>query len=438
MRHQFNFELSPAPDLRPLPHAASPSRARPLRARRRHAARRYTMRRARRWRRAAGAVLGRGREREFRALQPSHRAAAMPASAPPCAEWRVASRAARGLDARGSTITDSSSDGSADPWAVDTASSESDGEEQSALAARGTLRSLPRCGVVRFRREGDTVQWAPRVTSNTSGLAARVLCFEEAFMLEEFSSRALGSLRASAARRGSVALRARAAAPPRVAVGGGRDRSTPPISPARASRAPWAVHAPAPGESESESEGEGARAFGRSASERSVVAGGDAKRLSVWALLAQLSWLVPTGRTRAGRRKKARGKAAKAAAKAASATKAAGAATAARAARVAEEAVRPGRRAAARDRAAHDDGGASQAAKLRRIARESVARRTRSDWAAQALERRPRGKTPSRSGEWDIDADDSVGRKTRSFWRPERKEMQVRRPNDDQYLTFIE
>lgn len=58
-------------------------------------------------------------------------------------------------------------------------------------AASVASRALPRCAVVNFRREGDNLRWAPRVTQNASGVAARVHNFEDAFSLEEFSSRAL-------------------------------------------------------------------------------------------------------------------------------------------------------------------------------------------------------------------------------------------------------
>lgn len=50
---------------------------------------------------------------------------------------------------------------------------------------------LPRCAVVNFQKEGDTLRWAPRVSHNVSGLPARVHNFEDAFTLEEFSSTAL-------------------------------------------------------------------------------------------------------------------------------------------------------------------------------------------------------------------------------------------------------
>lgn len=52
-------------------------------------------------------------------------------------------------------------------------------------------RALPRCAVVNFSRDGDNLRWAPRATQNASGVAARVHNFEDAFSLEEFSSRAL-------------------------------------------------------------------------------------------------------------------------------------------------------------------------------------------------------------------------------------------------------
>lgn len=54
-----------------------------------------------------------------------------------------------------------------------------------------TPRTLPRCGVVNFRKDGDSLRWAPIVNHNASGVAARVHNFEDAFSLEEFSSRAL-------------------------------------------------------------------------------------------------------------------------------------------------------------------------------------------------------------------------------------------------------
>lgn len=59
----------------------------------------------------------------------------------------------------------------------------------SSHAASG--RVLPRCGVLNFCKEGDSLRWAPRVTQNCGGVAARVHNFEDAFSLEEFSSRAL-------------------------------------------------------------------------------------------------------------------------------------------------------------------------------------------------------------------------------------------------------
>lgn len=50
---------------------------------------------------------------------------------------------------------------------------------------------LPRCAVVNFRKDGAALAWSPRLSQNLGGLAARVNNFEDAFSLEEFSSRAL-------------------------------------------------------------------------------------------------------------------------------------------------------------------------------------------------------------------------------------------------------
>lgn len=63
------------------------------------------------------------------------------------------------------------------------------GKTLSTHAATG--RALPRCGVLNFCKEGDSLRWAPRVTRNCGGIAARVHNFEDAFSLEEFSSKAL-------------------------------------------------------------------------------------------------------------------------------------------------------------------------------------------------------------------------------------------------------
>lgn len=52
-------------------------------------------------------------------------------------------------------------------------------------------RALPRCAVINFSKNGDNLRWAPCATQNASGVAARVHNFEDAFSLEEFSSRAL-------------------------------------------------------------------------------------------------------------------------------------------------------------------------------------------------------------------------------------------------------
>lgn len=49
--------------------------------------------------------------------------------------------------------------------------------------------SLPRCAVVNFRRDGDQVHVTPRAYRNNGGMACRVLKFEDAFQLEELSSR---------------------------------------------------------------------------------------------------------------------------------------------------------------------------------------------------------------------------------------------------------
>ncbi len=57
-----------------------------------------------------------------------------------------------------------------------------------------THSSLPRCAVVRYRREGNKVHWTP-CGPPASPVAARVRNFEDAFELEEFSSRALNSNR---------------------------------------------------------------------------------------------------------------------------------------------------------------------------------------------------------------------------------------------------
>lgn len=57
------------------------------------------------------------------------------------------------------------------------------------LMSRG---SLPRCAVVNFCREGDIVRWTPRARENTGGMAARVKDFDDAFQLEELSSRTFG------------------------------------------------------------------------------------------------------------------------------------------------------------------------------------------------------------------------------------------------------
>ena len=57
------------------------------------------------------------------------------------------------------------------------------------LMSRG---SLPRCAVVNFCREGDVVRWTPRARENTGGMAARVRDFDDAFQLEELSSRTFG------------------------------------------------------------------------------------------------------------------------------------------------------------------------------------------------------------------------------------------------------
>lgn len=52
---------------------------------------------------------------------------------------------------------------------------------------------LPRCAVVNFRKDGSSLAWAPRLSHNRGGIAARVHNFEDAFSLEEFSSRALNA-----------------------------------------------------------------------------------------------------------------------------------------------------------------------------------------------------------------------------------------------------
>lgn len=57
--------------------------------------------------------------------------------------------------------------------------------------AEASRQSLPRCAVVSFRKDGDSVHWLPAAPSNSGGLGARVRGFDSAFELEEFSSRAL-------------------------------------------------------------------------------------------------------------------------------------------------------------------------------------------------------------------------------------------------------
>lgn len=52
-------------------------------------------------------------------------------------------------------------------------------------------RTLPRCAVVNFHKDGDNLNWKPRVAQNLSGLPARAHNFEDAFSLEEFSSTTL-------------------------------------------------------------------------------------------------------------------------------------------------------------------------------------------------------------------------------------------------------
>lgn len=53
------------------------------------------------------------------------------------------------------------------------------------------VRTLPRCAVVNFQKDGDHLNWKPRVAQNLSGLPARAHNFEDAFSLEEFSSTTL-------------------------------------------------------------------------------------------------------------------------------------------------------------------------------------------------------------------------------------------------------
>lgn len=49
--------------------------------------------------------------------------------------------------------------------------------------------SLPRCAVVNFTKDGHLIKWTPRARENTGGMAARVRDFDDAFQLEELSSR---------------------------------------------------------------------------------------------------------------------------------------------------------------------------------------------------------------------------------------------------------
>lgn len=61
--------------------------------------------------------------------------------------------------------------------------------------SRNPPRPLPRCAVVNFRKEGNHLRWSSKAAYNTGGVAARVGNFEESFLLEEFSSRALPSVK---------------------------------------------------------------------------------------------------------------------------------------------------------------------------------------------------------------------------------------------------
>lgn len=59
-------------------------------------------------------------------------------------------------------------------------------------SSTSTSPSLPRCAVVRYHREGGKVHWIPCNTTTTSSVAARVRDFDNAFELEQYSSRAVG------------------------------------------------------------------------------------------------------------------------------------------------------------------------------------------------------------------------------------------------------
>ena len=61
--------------------------------------------------------------------------------------------------------------------------------------SRNPPRPLPRCAVVNFRKEGNHLRWSSKAAYNTGGVAARVGNFEESFLLEEFSSRALPTVK---------------------------------------------------------------------------------------------------------------------------------------------------------------------------------------------------------------------------------------------------
>lgn len=83
----------------------------------------------------------------------------------------------------------------------DLGSSQSQSQSQTQLQHSQSMSraSLPRCAVVNFCRDGDVVRWTPRARENTGGMAARVRDFDDAFQLEELSSRTFGF---SAARMG--------------------------------------------------------------------------------------------------------------------------------------------------------------------------------------------------------------------------------------------
>lgn len=75
------------------------------------------------------------------------------------------------------------------PWRTSFTAS-SDSPLSSSTGTRTT--QLPRCAVVNFRRDGNVLRWTPRARENTGGMAARVKDFDDAFQLEELSSRTFG------------------------------------------------------------------------------------------------------------------------------------------------------------------------------------------------------------------------------------------------------